>query len=115
MTGFELRGRMTMREFNMKRPGRRTFDQWIADLQKLSGKRDVSQDDLTDTQVQAAFAEDPLHAIESRPGVRELFEHIATSDQFTADAAHKAFADTYAAAECADGRARERNPDEIRD
>lgn len=85
-TGYSLRNTPTLLEsidmFNLNRPKRKSFDQWIADLQALSGKRDVSQDDdttLTDEQIQAALAAD------------------------------------YAAAECADGRAREHNPREIED
>lgn len=42
-----------MREFNMKRPARRSFDAWMADFSKLSGKTDVSQDE----EIQEAFAE----------------------------------------------------------
>jgi len=82
MLGYSLRNTPTLLEeldmLNLNRPKRRSFDDWIADLQALSGQRDLTAaDNLTDAQVEAAFAAD------------------------------------YAAAECADGRAREHNLREI--
>ena len=75
MLGYSLRNTPTLLErmnaMNLNRPRRRSFEDWIADLQKLSGVRDVSQEDA---QVEQSFA------------------------------------DTYAAAECADGRWRELHP-----
>jgi hypothetical protein len=85
-TGYSLRNTPTLLEridmFNINRPARRSFNAWVEDLQKLSGVRDVSQEDA---QVQEAFASDPQYA------------------------------DEYAAAECADGLAREHDMDEIRE
>jgi hypothetical protein len=46
-------------KFDLNKPRRRCFNSWIEDLQKLSGVRDVSQDDLDDAAIQAAFADDP--------------------------------------------------------
>ena len=65
---------------NFNKPRRRSFEDWMRDLETLAGKRDVSGDDAA---IQAAFADDPQYA------------------------------NDYAAAECADGLARERNPREI--
>ena len=55
---------------------RRSFNDWVEDMKKLSGKTDVSQADLSDDQVQEAFAE------------------------------------SYAAAECVEGRWREEHPND---
>jgi len=64
-TGYSLRNTPTLLErmnamtsVNLNRPKRRSFDDWIADLQKLSGVKDVSQVDLSDADIQESFADD---------------------------------------------------------
>ena len=51
-----------MSAFNINRPTKRTFNQWMDDFAKLSGVRDVSQDGMDDAAIQQAFADDPNNA-----------------------------------------------------
>jgi len=73
-----------MSSFNINKPQRRSWNDWQKDLQALSGVRDVSKDDMIHKMEQTLLSKDPVR-----------------------------YADAYAAAECADGLARERNPREI--
>ena len=58
-TGYSLRNTPTLLEridmFNINRPGRRSFNAWVEDLKKLSGVRDVSQEDA---QIEQSFADE---------------------------------------------------------
>jgi len=68
MLGYQLRNTPTLLEridmFNINRPARRSFNAWVEDLQKLSGVRDVSQEDA---QVEQSFA-DTYAAAEAAEG-----------------------------------------------
>ena len=107
-----------MTSFNINRPKRLTFNQWVELAQQLSGQKDVSthdmlhgKDDMLHRMEQTLLAKDPVRE-------RALFKHIHESDQFSAENAHKAFAsfaDDYQRAEAADGRHREDHPNDETD